>query len=36
MNSKGKWNPSKIIKITSDTLILQMRAPFALIMIKED
>ncbi len=34
-NSKGKWRPSKIFKLTKDTLLIGMRGPIQLLMIKE-
>lgn len=36
MISKGKSRPAKIIKFTKDSLVLQPRAPMALVMVKQN
>jgi hypothetical protein len=33
--SKDKWMPSKILKISNDSLLLQMNSKFTLLMVKQ-
>lgn len=35
LKAKDKWRPSKIIKISNDTLLLQMNPKMILVMIKQ-
>ncbi len=35
MKTNEKWRPSKIISFSSDTLIIEMRGPMHLVLVKE-
>lgn len=35
MSSKGKWNASQIIRLTADTMVLEMRKPLQLLLVRE-